>query len=75
MRGTIQAARGGRSCSGAGHLSNPGETIVGVTGVMIRALFYCSPLRLTGSLRRGSDFMRPGTGRSPICMARRKAGM
>ena len=41
---------------GAGHLSNPGETIVGVGGVMVRALFYCLLLRLTGSLWAGIGF-------------------
>jgi membrane protease YdiL (CAAX protease family) len=41
---------------GAGHLSNAGETVVGVIGVMIRALFYCLLLRLTGSLWAGIGF-------------------
>jgi hypothetical protein len=41
---------------GAGHLGNPGETIVGVAGVMVRALFYCFLLRLTGSLWAGIGF-------------------
>lgn len=41
---------------GAGHIANHGETIVGVTGVMIRALFYCFLLRLTGSLWAGIGF-------------------
>jgi membrane protease YdiL (CAAX protease family) len=41
---------------GAGHIGNPGETVVGVSGVMIRALFYCFLLRLTGSLWAGIGF-------------------
>jgi membrane protease YdiL (CAAX protease family) len=41
---------------GAGHITNDGETIVGIIGVMIRALFYCFLLRLTGSLWSGIGF-------------------
>jgi hypothetical protein len=41
---------------GVGHIGNPGETLVGVSGVMIRALFYCLLLRLTGSLWAGIGF-------------------
>lgn len=41
---------------GAGHISNPGETVVGIVGVMIRALLYCLLLRLTGSLWLGIGF-------------------
>jgi membrane protease YdiL (CAAX protease family) len=41
---------------GAGHIGNPGETVIGVSGVMIRALFYCLLLRLTGSLWAGIGF-------------------
>jgi membrane protease YdiL (CAAX protease family) len=41
---------------GVGHIGNPGETFVGVSGVMIRALFYCLLLRLTGSLWAGIGF-------------------
>ena len=41
---------------GAGHIANAGETTVGVIGVMIRALFYCLLLRLTGSLWAGIGF-------------------
>ncbi len=41
---------------GAGHIPNPGETIVGISGVMMRALFYCYLLRLTGSLWAGIGF-------------------
>ena len=41
---------------GAGHIANPGETVVGVTGVMVRALCYCLLLRLTGSLWSGIGF-------------------
>jgi membrane protease YdiL (CAAX protease family) len=41
---------------GVGHIPNPGETVVGVIGVMIRALLYCFLLRLTGSLWLGIGF-------------------
>jgi membrane protease YdiL (CAAX protease family) len=41
---------------GAGHIGNPGETVVGVSGVMVRALFYCFLLRSTGSLWAGIGF-------------------
>ena len=41
---------------GAGHIPNAGETVVGITGVMIRALLYCFLLRLTGSLWLGIGF-------------------
>ena len=41
---------------GAGHIPNAGETVVGVIGVMIRALLYCFLLRLTGSLWLGIGF-------------------
>jgi len=41
---------------GAGHIPNAGETVVGITGVMIRAMFYCLLLRLTGSLWLGIGF-------------------
>ena len=41
---------------GAGHIPNPGESIVGISGVMMRALFYCYLLRLTGSLWAGIGF-------------------
>jgi uncharacterized protein len=41
---------------GAGHIPNPGETAVGIIGVMIRALLYCWLLRLTGSLWLGIGF-------------------
>ena len=41
---------------GAGHITNTGETVVGIVGVMIRALVYCWLLRLTGSLWLGIGF-------------------
>jgi hypothetical protein len=41
---------------GAGHIPNAGETVVGIIGVMIRALLYCFLLRLTGSLWLGIGF-------------------
>src|SRR5215469_1791741 len=41
---------------GLGHIPNPGETVVGIIGVTIRALFYCFLLRLTGSLWLGIGF-------------------
>jgi membrane protease YdiL (CAAX protease family) len=41
---------------GAGHIPNPGETVVGIAGVMLRALFYCLLLRRTGSLWAGIGF-------------------
>jgi len=41
---------------GAGHIPNAGETVVGIVGVMIRALLYCFLLRLTGSLWLGIGF-------------------
>jgi membrane protease YdiL (CAAX protease family) len=41
---------------GAAHIPNPGETVVGIIGVVIRALIYCLLLRLTGSLWLGIGF-------------------
>ena len=41
---------------GAGHIPNAGETVVGIIGVMIRALLYCFLLRLTDSLWLGIGF-------------------
>jgi hypothetical protein len=35
---------------GAGHLPNAGESVPGIIGVMVHALFYCLLLRLSGSL-------------------------
>jgi membrane protease YdiL (CAAX protease family) len=41
---------------GAGHLPNAGESVTGIIGVMVHALFYCLLLRLSGSLWLGIGF-------------------
>jgi membrane protease YdiL (CAAX protease family) len=41
---------------GAGHLANAGETVPGISGVVVHALFYCLLLRLSGSLWLGIGF-------------------